>query len=196
MTSVQTRPIMAKKSKYLPSQIFVQKISPQAELPYKERENDVGFDLTLISRTENRAEDEVNEVNYFNTGIVVTPPEGYYFEMMARSSLHKHGYFLATGTSIIDPEYIGEIIVPLYKFKECNDIELPFRAVQLVLKQQNFARIRTTETIQPTSRGSGGFGSTGYFTPSFEQPPQQQQPPQQTSVPRTSRGTKKKSNMF
>ena len=109
-----SRPIMSTKDiKYIKKRIQVQKLHPKAEYPYKENQSNAGYDITLVSRTENRAEDETGEVNNFNTGIAIRPPQGHYFEMMARSSLHKHGYMLATGISIIDPGYIGEIIVPL-----------------------------------------------------------------------------------
>lgn len=152
--------------KHIEGKISFCKLLPNAENPYKERPSDVGLDVTLIGRTDNRSEDDTGEVNCFRTGIALTPPKGYYIEMVARSSLHKHGYMLATGTSIIDPEYTGELIVPLYKYKEAEDLELPFRAVQLLVKPAVYAHISMVKSLGETDRGVMGFGSSGFAGPS------------------------------
>lgn len=163
---MSSRPIQATPSMtYIEGKIQVQKLHPKAEFPYKENPSDTCYDITLIGRSENRAEDDTGEVNNFNTGIALTPPQGYYFEMVARSSLHKHGYMLATGTSIIDPGYTGELIVPLYKYKEAEDLEMPFRAVQLILRPVVYAHLESVKTLASTDRGDGAFGSTGFMSP-------------------------------
>jgi dUTP pyrophosphatase len=144
--------------------IRVIKINPSAEMPFKDHPDDVGFDLTLISRTEGRVEDEIGAVGMFNTGLQIAPPPGYHLEIVARSSLHKSGYELATGTSIIDPSYRGEIYVPLKKFKEGEDLELPARAVQLILRETNYAHVSVVSDFgDNTLRGDNGFGSTGGY---------------------------------
>jgi dUTP pyrophosphatase len=140
----------------------VKKLNPSAEVPYKERPSDIGFDVTLIGRTDNRTEDTTHEVGMFSTGLQIQPPAGYYFQVVARSSLHKAGYVLATGVSIIDPEYTGELLVPLIKFSDnAEDLELPFRAVQLVLCPAIYVIFNLTDTMPITDRGGQGFGSTG-----------------------------------
>lgn len=141
----------------------VKLLQPNAEAPYKEHKSDAGWDLTLISRTDSRAEDNFQQVNMFDTGVCVVPPLNYHFELVARSSLHKCGYMLANGVGIIDPEYTGEIKVALYKFKECDDIELPFRGVQLILRRTNYAPMDVVKSIADTQRGNNGFGSTGGY---------------------------------
>lgn len=161
-----SRPIQASPTiTYIDGKIQVQKLHPKAEFPYKEHSTDTCFDITLVARSENRAEDDTSEVNNFSTGIALSPPQGYYLEMIAGSSLHKHGYMLATGTSIIDPGYTGELIVPLYKYKEAEDLELPFRAVQLILRPVVHAHLQSVKTLAPTDRGDGAFGPTGFMTP-------------------------------
>lgn len=165
-----SRPIQASNVvQYLKEKIEVKKLHPNAIFPYRENNEDVGLDVTLIGRVDNRAEDEAYHVNYFSTGIALKPPHGYYFEMFARSSLHKHGYMLATGTSIIDPGYRGELIVPLYKYQESEDLELPFRAVQLILKPIVYAHMQSVKSLDSSTRGDNGFGSTGYAPSSFGQ---------------------------
>lgn len=127
---------------YLKEHINVKKLNPIAELPIKDRPSDIGYDITLIARTDNRAEDNIHDVNMFSTGLMISPPPGYYIEVVAKNSLQRSGYMLATGITIVDPETADdELIVPLYKFKESQDIDLPFRAVQIVLRKAEYAHI-------------------------------------------------------
>jgi len=154
--------------KYIPGKLQISKRNPQAEFPSRAHPTDVGYDITLIGRENNRSEDATGEVNVFLTGISVTPPPGHYVEMVPRSSLHKQGYMLANNVGIIDPSYTGEVKVALYKFKDCDDLKLPIRAVQLIIRPAIYAHIASVTTMSNTNRGSGGFGSTG-FTPFNQQ---------------------------
>lgn len=122
---------MDKNVKY----IRVFKHHPNAEIPYQEDKNtDVGYAITLIGRTDNRAEDDIGEVNYFSTGIEINPPDGCYLELAADPSLHKSGYMLATGTTALDRDSQGELEIPLYKFKDTEDIDLPFKGAQVIVR--------------------------------------------------------------
>lgn len=127
--------------KHIDEKIGVKKILPNAEFPQKERTQQVGYDITLVSRTENRAEDDIGEVNSFATGIILSPPEGYYLEIIAKNTLHKHGYSLANGVEIVSPGNKSELIIPLFKFKDTEDINLPFQAVQMILKPAVYAHL-------------------------------------------------------
>jgi hypothetical protein len=126
----------SKPIEYINGKTVVKLILPEASFPSKEegRQSSVGFDLELVQRCDNRAEDSTHEVNTFRTGVCVSPPTGYYIELVAKNTLYKNGYFLAGGSVIVEPWNSGEIIVPLYKYKEVDDIELPFQAVQFVIK--------------------------------------------------------------
>ena len=125
---------------HIKDNILVQKTHPQAEFPTKERSCHVGWEVTLISRTENRAEDETNEINDFGTGIHISPPKGYFLELVACRSLHRHGYMLP-GPLIIEPGNRGELIVPLFKFRETDDLSLPFGAVRLLTRPAIYSHI-------------------------------------------------------
>ena len=156
-----------KPVEYIKGKVSIKLLLPESHFPSKEegRESDIGYDITLVQRSENRAEDTTHEVNNFRTGISLTPPDGYYIEMIASSSLHKHGYFLATGTSIISPGYTGELIVPLYKYKEMEDIELPFKAVQIIVKPAVHSHMSSVKSLQSSTRGEGNFSSPGFEVP-------------------------------
>ncbi len=144
---------------HIEDKILVQKVHPQAEFPTKERPCHVGWEVTLISRTENRAEDETGEINDFGTGIHVTPPEGYFLEMIASRSLHRHGYMLP-GPVIIEPGARGELMVPLFKFRESDDISLPFGAVRLLTRPTVYAHISNIKGSQRTQNYQMGNSYT------------------------------------
>lgn len=118
------------------------KTLPNAEQPFKQRQSDVSLELTLVSRVDNRTEDNVGEVNLFDTGLSAVIPLGTYLEIIASPQLYKAGYMLAHGSHIIQPEDRNNIVVPLYKFKDGPDLELPFRAAQIVPRAAHY--IQTT----------------------------------------------------
>mgnify|MGYP001566265644 CR=1 FL=1 len=67
----------------------------------------------------------------------------------------------SNSVGIIDPGYTGTIKVPLIKIDaSMPDIELPLRIAQLILKPYIVSYDTQVHTIDPTSRGDGGFGST------------------------------------
>ncbi len=129
-----------------------------AVTPSKAHDTDSGFDLTLLAVVKHMG---VNSKLY-DTGIQVKPEEGYYFDLVARSSLQKLGYMLGNSVGIIDNGYRGNIMVCLVKFDpDAKPLELPLRAVQLIPRQViNMKAVEVTEFSDNTERGDGGFGSS------------------------------------
>ena len=114
------------------SQIRVSKISPDAIVPNKVHQSDSGYDITLISLAKKLGPN----LYLYGTGLRIAPDEGYYVELVARSSLMKFGYILANGVGIIDNQYRGELLVALWKLDlSMPDIELPFRGAQIIPRQ-------------------------------------------------------------
>jgi dUTP pyrophosphatase len=128
-----------------------------AVIPTKAFYNDVGYDLTVIDIFKVVSE----HITIFETGIAVSPPEGYYLEIIPRSSLSKSGYMLANSIGIIDPSYTGTLKIALIKVDQTMpNIELPFKCCQLVLRKLENSNLQLVECFQETERGDGGFGST------------------------------------
>jgi dUTP pyrophosphatase len=136
---------------------MVWKSDPDAVEPSKTRFSDVGFDLTIIKKIK-----EEGNCVFFDTGIKVQVPIGFYVQIVPRSSLSKTGWMLANSVGIIDNGYTGNIIVALTKVDpNAADLELPFRAVQMILQKQFFSyMIEGPKSVPETSREAGGFGST------------------------------------
>jgi len=133
----------------------VKKLYPDSKTPTKTNDSDVGLDLYV-----HHFEDCGTFVKVF-TGIAVQPESGYYSELVARSSIYKKGLVLHNCIGIIDRDYTGEIIGVFYKTKDFKGIEVGERLLQLIGREQLFFRTEVVEELSDTSRGAGGFGSTG-----------------------------------
>lgn len=133
------------------------KTNPEAYSPTQPNFTDSGWDLCLISKIK-----EDNGVTYYDTGISIQSPPGYYLQLVGRSSISKTGYMLANNIGIIDNGYRGNIIVALVKINpNAPDIILPARLVQVIPTQIVKANFYQTNSLDSTPRGSGGFGSSG-----------------------------------
>lgn len=131
-----------------------------AVLPAKAHDSDIGWDLVAIREHKVIKEDII----MYDTGIATIPPNGYYLEILARSSISKTGWVLANSVGTIDPDYRGNLYIVLTRVvKSMPKIELPFCKCQLVLRKIEKASLVEVpeEEIEFTERGSGGFGSTG-----------------------------------
>lgn len=137
---------------YLDETLKVTKVHAEAQDLAKEHPTDVGWPVTLIGRAENRIEDIVGEIGYFNTGLRVIPPAQHHIEIVARNNLHKTGYELPSSPLVINPTFGGEILVPLRKFKEADDLELPYQAVEIILRPTVHAYLQGPKVKAPAAR--------------------------------------------
>jgi dUTP pyrophosphatase len=97
------------------------------------------------------------------TGFALAIPEGYEGQVRPRSGLAlKHGVTVLNAPGTIDADYRGEVKVILV-----NHGSLPFRIAigdriaQLVISPVTTAVFELAQELDATSRGAGGFGSTG-----------------------------------
>jgi len=98
----------------------------------------------------------------YGTGISAEPPQGYYLDVVPRSSIIKLGYTISNSVGIIDRAYRGEIMVPLVKLDpSVPDLALPARVAQLIPRPIVHFPLIEVESLSHTHRGAGGFGSSG-----------------------------------
>ena len=97
------------------------------------------------------------------TGFAMAVPGGYEIQVRPRSGLAlKYGISVPNTPGTIDSDYRGEIKVILINHGgEPFAIARGDRIAQLVVAPVSIARFEEVETLDETSRGSGGFGSTG-----------------------------------
>lgn len=96
------------------------------------------------------------------TGIALEIPEGHYGRIAPRSGLaYKNG--IDTLAGVIDSDYRGELgVILLNTHKEQYfTIKSGDRIAQIIFEKYYDFDMEITEDISETSRGSGGFGSTG-----------------------------------
>ena len=125
--------------------------------PFKKRISDSGWDLHLVKLIKKEG-----NLYFFDTGVRIAPPPGFYFDLVPRSSIYKSGFVLANSVGIIDMTYRGTIKVPLIKVDSSKpDPELPWRAVQLIPRRFFPLEVELSTSLDRTIRGEGGFGSTG-----------------------------------
>ena len=102
------------------------------------------------------------------TGLVFELSEGYEAQVRPRSGLAlKHGVTVLNSPGTIDWDYRGEVGVILVNHSsKAFVIERGERIAQVVIASATQANLVAVEvkTFQPTTRGAGGFGSTGTKT--------------------------------
>jgi dUTP pyrophosphatase len=97
------------------------------------------------------------------TGIALAIPSGYAGFVQPRSGLaFKHGIMVVNSPGLIDAGYRGEVRISLY-----NSDRQPFtvavgeRIAQLVIQRVAEPEFLAVDELPDTSRGQGGFGSSG-----------------------------------
>ncbi|MHA3788454.1 dUTP diphosphatase [Flavobacterium hauense] len=97
------------------------------------------------------------------TGLFIELPIGYEAQVRPRSGLAaKKGVTVLNSPGTIDADYRGEIGVILVNLSnEPFTIENGERIAQLIIARHERAEWNEVEALTETSRGEGGFGSTG-----------------------------------
>ena len=97
------------------------------------------------------------------TGLAVALPQGTEAQVRPRSGLAaKHGITVLNAPGTIDADYRGELHVLLVNLgKGPFEVTRGLRIAQLVIAPVMHAQISNVKTLDKTTRGSGGFGSTG-----------------------------------
>ncbi|CCE85200.1 Piso0_004782 [Millerozyma farinosa CBS 7064] len=133
--------------------------SKNAILPTKGSELAAGYDLYSSEDALIPAQGQ----GLVSTDISVVVPIGTYGRVAPRSGLAvKHG--ISTGAGVIDADYRGEVKIVLFNHsKKDFEIKKGDRIAQLVLERIVNASIKEigAEELDQTTRGEGGFGSTG-----------------------------------
>ena len=103
------------------------------------------------------------ETLLIHTGLAMEIPTGLVGLIYARSGLaSKKGLAPANKVGVIDSDYRGEIMVALHNHStEPRTISDGERIAQIVFTPYYTADFSVVDELGDTSRGSGGFGSTG-----------------------------------
>jgi dUTP pyrophosphatase len=141
----------------------VARLRPDASLPSYATEDSAGLDLAACVD-----EPVVIPPSGFArvpTGLALTLPQGFEGQVRPRSGLAaKHGVTVLNAPGTIDADYRGEIQVLLVNHgRESFTITSGDRIAQLVVAPVARVHVEAIEAaeLDETTRGAGGFGSTG-----------------------------------
>ena len=97
------------------------------------------------------------------TGIAIALVKGLEAQIRPRSGLaYKHGLTVLNAPGTIDADYRGEVKALMVNLSnEDFVIEPGMRIAQMVIAQHEQITWNAVEDLDKTSRGAGGFGSTG-----------------------------------
>ena len=133
------------------------KVDDRATLPSRGSELSAGLDLFSIEEITIGPRQRV----LAKTGLAVAIPPGHYGRVAPRSGLAmKQGLDVLSG--VIDSDYRGEIGCLLYNTGD-DPIQLPAQTkmCQLIIEKIELPTAIWADELTDTTRGSGGFGSTG-----------------------------------
>lgn len=138
----------------------VKKISPGARLPVYQHPGDAGMDL--FAAEEVRL--EAGEVKAVPTGIKMAIPDGYVGLIWDKSGLSLQGVHRLAG--VVDSGYRGEVKVVMANLgRHAHVFQQGQKIAQMLIQPVDTVEIVDSgdDDLDETSRGEGGFGSTGRF---------------------------------
>ena len=97
------------------------------------------------------------------TGLAIALPAGFEAQVRPRSGLAaKNGVTVLNSPGTIDADYRGEIKAILINLSKMPfTIERGMRIAQMIVARHSTVSWEQADTLDETSRGAGGFGSTG-----------------------------------
>jgi dUTP pyrophosphatase len=133
----------------------------QVPLPSYQTPGSAGLDLCAALPEAVRI--EPGERRLVPTGLTMEIPTGFEGQVRPRSGLAlKHGISIVNSPGTIDADFRGEVgIVLINHGKEAFVVEPLSRIAQLVIARVEQVLIVEAESLTETSRGAGGYGSTG-----------------------------------
>ena len=139
--------------------VLVRRLDPDVPLPSYAHPGDAGLDLV----TTVDAVLEPGERALLPTGIAIALPEGYAGFVHPRSGLAlKHGVTVLNAPGTIDCDYRGEVAVVLINHGRAPfEVTRGLRIAQMVVAPVSGVRLEEYLQLPETTRGVGGYGSTG-----------------------------------
>ncbi|OVE70671.1 deoxyuridine 5'-triphosphate nucleotidohydrolase [Clostridium diolis] len=139
--------------------LLVEKINEKAIIPFKAHEGDAGMDLFSIEEVELKP----MERKLIHTGIKIQLPHNTEAQIRPRSGLAlKNGITVLNTPGTIDEGYRGEIGIILINLgNEDFKVEEGMKIAQIVIKSTLLLDVEEVIELTETTRGEGGFGSTG-----------------------------------
>ncbi len=140
----------------------IKKVRENAKIPTRATEGSAGLDLYAC--IDEPITLKKGDTAVIPTGIAIGLDDSHYAAFIhSRSGLAiKRGIGLLNSVGVIDSDYRGEICVGIIKQTDPEYTIEPYeRIAQMVIKPVELPEIIEVEDLDDTTRGAGGFGSTG-----------------------------------
>jgi dUTP pyrophosphatase len=138
--------------------VKIKKLHPNAVKPKYAKESDAGMDLVATSIISNTS----FQITY-GLGIALEIPDGMVGLVFPRSSIRNTELMLSNSVGVIDAGYRGELQATFNKLNGLDSIayNVGDRVAQIVIVPHPIIQIVEVDELSESSRGIGGFGSTG-----------------------------------
>lgn len=132
-------------------------------LPAYQSAGAAGLDLVAAVAVDSKIVIEPGARHLVPTGLAMQIPDGFEAQVRPRSGLAtKYGVTVLNAPGTIDSDYRGEISVLLANFgSEPFEVSRGVRIAQLIVAPVVRAALTVVQELDATTRGTGGFGSTG-----------------------------------
>ncbi len=144
-------------------EVPLRRLSDDAVVPAYAHPGDAGADLCTTVDVRLAPGERV----LVPTGVAIALPDGHVALVHPRSGLAARcGLSIVNAPGTVDAGYRGEIKVLLVNLDPGEEIVLEAgdRVAQLVVQRFEHARFVEVDALPDSSRGHGGYGSTGGFT--------------------------------
>ena len=139
------------------------KLDSEALVPTQGSAQAAGWDLYALEEVVVKR----NISSMIRTGLAIAIPEGWEGQIRCSSSLGKKGLIMPNGIGTIDSDYRGELMVLATWIGEGEEfiVQKGERVAQLLFSPVPLVKFveRDYNQLSTTTRGSGGFGSSGRF---------------------------------
>ena len=134
----------------------------QVPLPAYQTPGSAGLDL--CAALPEAVQIQPGERRLIPTGLIFEIPEGHEGQVRPRSGLAlKHGISIVNSPGTIDSDFRGEVGIVLINHGNAPYVVEPLsRIAQIVIARVEQVEIIEAESLTETSRGAGGYGSTGH----------------------------------
>ena len=139
------------------------KIINKSDLPLPQYQTELSAGMDVPANVESTITLQPGERQLIATGLYLEIPPGYEMQIRPRSGLAlKHGITVLNSHGTVDADYRGEIKVLLINHgQEPFQISKGDRIAQMVLAKHEVISWEVTSNLNPSERGSGGYGSSG-----------------------------------
>jgi dUTP pyrophosphatase len=147
--------------------IEIKRLRANAVIPAYHSEQAAGMDLS--ANIDAPIVLEPGDIALIPCGFAMALPRGYEAQVRPRSGLAtKFGISMPNAPGTVDSDYRGEMKVPLINLGRVAFVVEPnMRIAQMVIARVEHAQVSIVAELTETTRGEGGFGSTGIGHASF-----------------------------